>query len=167
MPAALPSRMTSLHHADALVDGAESGPSARSSQQTSDGAPVASFVAYSLHMVKQDFNSGAIVTLTMPTSMPITVVLLMIMSYARSYPRTRTLLRPSHANVIALPRLLRTQRSFSPSQRARIKPPQQHLQMTNKSVFGREESLRLDEEIMDFQWFDTDKWGSIKDRRGI
>ena len=54
-------------------------------------------------MEKHDFNSGAIVTLTMPTSMlsVSTEVLLMIMSYTKSYPRTRTLLRLSHVNVIA------------------------------------------------------------------
>ena len=117
-------------------------------------------------MVKHDFKSGAIVTLTMPTSMPIvsTVVLLMIMSYIRSYPRTRTLLRP-HANVIALPRLLQTQRSFltlttCSDQASTAAPADDEL-----SVFGREEALRLDEEIMDFRWFETVTWDSIEDLR--
>ena len=33
-------------------------------------------------------------------------------------------------------------------------------------MFGREEALRVDEEIMDFQWFVTVTWDSIKDLRG-
>ena len=33
-------------------------------------------------------------------------------------------------------------------------------------LFGREEAVRMDEEIMDFQWFDNIPWGSIKDLRG-
>ena len=32
--------------------------------------------------------------------------------------------------------------------------------------FGREDALRMDEEIMDFQWFDQVSWDSIKDLRG-
>ena len=32
-------------------------------------------------------------------------------------------------------------------------------------LFGREEALRLDEEIMDFQWYDTITWDCIKDLR--
>ena len=33
-------------------------------------------------------------------------------------------------------------------------------------TFGREEALRMDEEIMDFQWFEHVTWDSIKDLRG-
>ena len=36
----------------------------------------------------------------------------------------------------------------------------------DQSVFGREETLRLDEKIMDFQWFNTITWDNIKDLRG-
>ena len=35
-----------------------------------------------------------------------------------------------------------------------------------QDLFGREEALRMDEEIMDFQWFDNISWDSIKDLRG-
>ena len=33
-------------------------------------------------------------------------------------------------------------------------------------MFGREEAVRMDEEIMDFQWFEHVTWDSIKDSRG-
>ena len=33
-------------------------------------------------------------------------------------------------------------------------------------LFGREDALRMDEVIMDFQWFDQVSWDSIKDLRG-
>ena len=101
-----------------------------SSQQTSAGAPPA--VACSLHTEKNDFNSGAIVTLTMPAYVlsVSTEVSLMIMSCTQNDPGIRTLLRPSDANVIASPRPLQTQRSFSPSRGALIKPPLLLLLMT-------------------------------------
>ena len=35
-----------------------------------------------------------------------------------------------------------------------------------RDLFGREEALRMDEEIMDFQWFEHVTWDSIKDLRG-
>ena len=35
-----------------------------------------------------------------------------------------------------------------------------------RDLFGREDALRMDEEIMDFQWFEQVKWDSIKDLRG-
>ena len=34
------------------------------------------------------------------------------------------------------------------------------------NLFGREDALRMDEVIMDFQWFDQNSWDSIKDLRG-
>ena len=72
-------------------------------------------------------------TLTVPTSMPIvsTVALLMIMRVTPKATRTRTLLRPSHANVFALPRPLQTLRSCSLSRRALIKRPLLLPQMMN------------------------------------
>ena len=36
-----------------------------------------------------------------------------------------------------------------------------------RDMFGREEALRMDEEIMDFQWFEHVTWDSIKDSRGM
>ena len=35
-----------------------------------------------------------------------------------------------------------------------------------RDLFGREEALRMDEEIMDFQWFEHVTWDSIKELRG-
>ena len=36
----------------------------------------------------------------------------------------------------------------------------------SETFFGREEALRMDEEIMDFQWFEHVTWDSIKNLRG-
>ena len=36
----------------------------------------------------------------------------------------------------------------------------------DRDLFGREEALRMDEEIMDFQWFEHVTWDSVKDLRG-
>ena len=36
----------------------------------------------------------------------------------------------------------------------------------SETIFGREEALRMDEEIMNFQWFEHVTWDSIKDLRG-
>ena len=60
-----------------------------------------------------------------------TVVLPMIMNYTQSNPLIRTLSKPLPANAAASPRLQLTQRSSFPSPRARIKPPQQHMQTMN------------------------------------
>ena len=35
-----------------------------------------------------------------------------------------------------------------------------------QDLFGREEALRMDEEIMNFQWFEHVTWDSIPDLRG-
>ena len=35
-----------------------------------------------------------------------------------------------------------------------------------RDLFGREEALRMDEEIMNFQWFEHVTWDSVKDLRG-
>ena len=50
--------------------------------------------------------------------------------------------------------------------RALIKPPTAAPADDEQSVFGREEGVRLDEEVMDFRRFDTVTWDSIKDLRG-
>ena len=48
-----------------------------------------------------------------------------------------------------------------PDQASTAAPPDDEL-----DLFGREEALRMDEEIMDFQWFEHVTWDSIKDLRG-
>ena len=60
---------------------------------------------------------------------------------------------------------LQTQWYFYPLYRTRIKP-QQLLLDDEQDLFGREEPLRMDDEIMNFQWFDNITWDSIKDLRG-
>ena len=48
-----------------------------------------------------------------------------------------------------------------PDQASTAAPPDDE-----RDLFGREEALRMDEEIMDFQWFEQVTWDSIKDLRG-
>ena len=48
-----------------------------------------------------------------------------------------------------------------PEQASTAAPPDDE-----RDLFGREEALRMDEEIMDFQWFEQVTWDSIKDLRG-
>ena len=48
-----------------------------------------------------------------------------------------------------------------PDQASTAAPPDDE-----RDLFGREEALRMDEEIMDFQWFEHVTWDSIKDLRG-
>ena len=48
-----------------------------------------------------------------------------------------------------------------PDQASTAAPPDDE-----QDLFGREEALRMDEEIIDFQWFEHVTWDSIKDLRG-
>ena len=48
-----------------------------------------------------------------------------------------------------------------PDQASTAAPPDDE-----RDLFGREEALRMDEEIMDFQWLEHVTWDSIKDLRG-
>ena len=48
-----------------------------------------------------------------------------------------------------------------PEQASTAAPPDDE-----RDLFGREEALCMDEEIMDFQWFEQVTWESIKDLRG-
>ena len=48
-----------------------------------------------------------------------------------------------------------------PDQASTAAPPDDE-----RDLFGREEALRMDEDIMDFQWFEHVTWDSIKDLRG-
>ena len=48
-----------------------------------------------------------------------------------------------------------------PDQASTAAPPDDE-----RDLFGREEALRMDEEIMDSQWFEHVPWDSIKDLRG-
>ena len=48
-----------------------------------------------------------------------------------------------------------------PDQASTAAPPDDE-----RDLFGREQALRMDEDIMDFQWFEHVTWDSIKDLRG-
>ena len=70
------------------------------------------------------------------------------------------------ANGTPLPEQQRTQKFYSlvcsrSGQASTAAPPDDE-----RDLFGREEALRMDEEIMDFQWFEHVTWDSIKDLRG-
>ena len=75
-------------------------------------------------------------------------------------------LMQSPANGTPSPEKQRIQRFYSLLFRIRIKPLQLRHLMMSETFFGREEALRMDEEIMDFQWFEHVTWDSIKDLRG-
>ena len=75
-------------------------------------------------------------------------------------------LMQSPANGTPLPEQQRIQKSYSlllriADQASTVAPPDDE-----RDLFGREEALRMDEEIMDFQWFEHVTWNSIKDLRG-
>ena len=105
----------------------------RNNHQINDDVPHVPLAVYSWHVVKPDSNSGAIVTLTMPTFTlsALTEVLLTIMSCIRKHPRTKMLLKILHFSAIASLRL-RIQRFSFPLRRDRIKSPLRPLQMTTK-----------------------------------
>ena len=143
-----------------------------STQPTSDkrkcGLPVVC-VGYNSVTEKRVSNSGAIVKPTTTTSMHtvLTEVLVMTVSCTQSNPWIRKQLKLSPANVKLSSGQLQTQRSCCPWHRTRIKPPQLPLTPDDEQdLFGREEALRMDEEIMDFQWFQCVSWNSVKDLRG-
>ena len=116
---------------------------------------------------KRVCNSGAIESLIVLTS-TFSVSMgasRMIKSCSQSIPRTRTQLKPSHDNATVSPERLQTQRSLPlgrDSDQASTAAPAED----DQDLFGREEVLRMDEEIMDFQWFEHVTWDSIKDLRG-
>ena len=81
----------------------------------------------------------------------------MIMNCTRSWLMIRKQLMQSPANGTPSPGQRQTQKYFSRSLRIRIKPQTAAPPDDERDLFGREEALRMDEEIMDFQWFEFSK----------
>ena len=71
----------------------------------------------------------------------------------------------SPANGIPSPGQRQTQKCLSLLLTIRTKPQQPRHPDDERDLFGREEALRMNEEIMDFQWFEHVTWDSIKDLR--
>ena len=93
-------------------------------------------------------------------------VYVMIMNCFQSKLGIRMQSMQSPANEKPSPGHLQTQRYFCPLLRIRIKPQQLLLHPDDEQdLFGREEALRMDEEIVNFLWFDNVTWDSIKDLR--
>ena len=119
-------------------------------------------------MVKRVYNSGATVKPIITSYMHIvpTEVLVMIMNCFQkqttdqdavdAVTRQRdTITRTAADTEVLLPF------AQDPDQASTAAPPGDE-----RDLFGREEALRMDEEIMDFQWFEHVTWDSIKDLRG-
>ena len=105
-------------------------------------------------------------TITTYTHTVSTEVSVMIMNCTRNWRMIRKQLMQLPANGIPSPGQRQTQKYTSCSLRIRIKPQQPRHLMMSEDLFGSEEALRMDDEIMDFQWFEHITWDSIKDLRG-
>ena len=113
-------------------------------------------------------TSPAMVEPTITTYMHIvsTEASVMIMNYFQNKPQIRMQLMRSPANGTPSPEQRRIQNYFCRLLRIRIKPQQLLLHPDDEQdLFGREEALRMDEEIVNFLWFDNVTWDSIKDLR--
>ena len=139
--------MTLLHQDASLEEDAANGVSVHNLPQVNASVLPATCVEYDSLMVKRVCNSGVTVKPIIATYMHIvsTEDLVMIMNYW---------LMQSPANGTPSP-------EQRPDQASTAAPPDDE-----RDLFGREEALRMDEEIMDFQWFEHVTWDSIKDLRG-
>ena len=151
-----------------LEEDAASGASVHNQPQGNASVLPVICVEYDSHMVKRVYNSGATVKPITTTYMHIVSMegLVMIIEL---FPRqatdqdavdavTRqrdTITRTAADTEVLLPF------AQDPDQASTAAPPDDE-----RDLFGREEALRMDEEIMDFQWFEHVTWDSIKDLRG-
>ena len=92
--------------------------------------------------------------------------LVTIMNCVQSKLGIKKQLMLSPANVKPSSGQLRTQRYLCLLYRTRIKSQQLLPPVDEQDLFGREGALRMDDEIMNFQWSDNVTWDSIKDFRG-
>ena len=159
--------MTLLLRDARLVEDAANGASVHNLPQVNASVLHVICVEYDSHRVKRDYNSGVAVK-------PITIMYMrivstegldMIMNCSQNKPQIRMQLMQSPVNGTPSPEQQRTQVLLpfaqDPDQASTAVPPDDE-----RDLFGREEALRMDEEIMDFQWFEHVTWDSIKDLRG-
>ena len=150
-----------------LEEDAASGASVHNQPQVNASVLPVICVEYDSHRVKRDHNSGAAVKPITTTYMHIVSMegLVMIMNCSQNKPQIRMLLMQSPANGTPSPEPQRTPKSYpfvqDAEQASTADPPDDE-----PDLFGREDALRMDEVIMDFQWFDQVSWDSIKDLRG-
>ena len=138
-------------------------------RQTQCAQPVVCAVSNSA-TEKHDFNRGEIVNSTMPTFMHTasTEVSVMTMSCTQCNlldqeaveavsRQHETVISAAADTEVPLPCAL----AQDPDQASTAAPADDE-----QDLFAREEAFRMDDEIMDFQWFDNIPWDSIKDLRG-
>ena len=158
-----------LPHQDArLEEDAANGASVHNLPQVNASVLPATCVEYDSLMVKRVYNSGATVKPIITTYMHIVSMegSVMIMNCSQNkltdqdavdaVTRQRdTITRTAADTEVLLPF------AQDPDQASTAAPPDDE-----RDLFGREEALRMDEEIMNFQWFEHVTWDSIKDLRG-
>ena len=119
---------------------------------------------YDSPTARHDSSNGVTAKPTITTYMHIvsTEASVMIMNCFQNKPQIRmqllqrdTITRTAADLEVLLPF------AQDPDQASTAAPPDDE-----RDLFGREEALRMDEEIMDFQWFEHVTWDSIKDLRG-
>ena len=151
-----------------LVEDAASGASVHNQPQVNASVQPVICVEFDSHRVKRVCNSG--VAVKPITTMYMHIVSMegldTIMNCSQNKPQIRMQLVQSPANGTPSPEQQRIQRVLLPfaqdaEQASTAAPPDDE-----RDLFGREEALRMDEEIMDFQWFEHVTWDSIKDFRG-
>ena len=119
-------------------------------------------------MVKRVYNSGSTVKPIITTYMHIVSMVgsVMIMNCSQSKPQIRTQLMQSPANGTTITRTAADTEVLLPfaqypDQASTVAPPDDE-----RDLFGREEALPMDEEIVNFQWFEHVTWDCIKNLRG-
>ena len=148
-----------------LVEDAASGASVVSPQQANASVPPALCAEHDSPMARHDSSNGEIAKPTITTYMHTVLMadLDMIMNCIRKLPMIKkqlmqlppqrdTITRTAADTEVLLPF------AQDPDQASTAAPPDDE-----RDLFGREEALRMDEEIMDFQWFEHVTWDSIKD----
>ena len=160
---------TTLPDQDArLEEDATNGASVHSLLQRNASVLPAVCAGHDSVMVKHVSNSGAIAKPTITTYMHIGSTEVLVIDHellpkragdqdaVDAVTRQRdTITRTAADTEVLLPF------AQDPDQASTAAPPDDE-----QDVFGREEALRMDEEIMNFQWFDHVTWDSIKDLRG-
>ena len=160
--------MTSPLQDASLEDDVANGASVHNLPQVNASVLPAVCAEYGSPTVRHVSSSGVIAKPTITTYMHTlsTGVSRMIMNCTRSWLMIRKQLMQLPANGIPSPGQRQIQKYLSRSPRIRVKRQQLRRLTMSETIFGREEALRMDEEIMKFQWFEHVTWDCIKDLRG-
>ena len=159
--------MTSPLRDARLVEDAASGASVHSLQQANANVLLAVCAEYDSPTARHDSSNGVIAKPTITTHMhtvngglghdnELHPKLADDQEAVDAVTRQRdTITRTAADTEVLLPF------AQDPDQASTVAPPDDE-----RDLFGREEALRMDEEIVDFQWFERVTWDSIKDLRG-